>query len=194
MKFGMNLLLWSDDIHDDMLPVLEKIKEKGFDGVEVPVFDLNLDKWQTWANRLDDLGLERTAVTVCNEEANPISQDPEIRSRGVDMLKQTLDCCQALGAYSLNGPLHSGLGIFSGKGPTEGEWEYALELRDQHKNDPLTIEAGHMVSEYFSAPERLGMIRLRESHYYRPELQIGKFMSVLQELFPLRAEPFSRAS
>jgi hypothetical protein len=77
---------------------------------------------------------------------------------------------------------------------TEGEWEYALELRDQHKNDPLTIEAGHMVSEYFSAPERLGMIRLRESHYYRPELQIEKFMSVLQELFPLRAEPFSRAS
>ena len=77
---------------------------------------------------------------------------------------------------------------------TEGEWEYALELRDQHKNDPLAIEAGHMVSEYFSAPERLGMIRLRESHYYRPELQIEKFMSVLQELFPLRAKPFSRAS
>jgi D-psicose/D-tagatose/L-ribulose 3-epimerase len=127
MKFGMNLLLWSDDIHDDMLPILEKIKEKGFDGIEVPVFDLNLDKWQTWAKHLDDLGLERTAVTVCNEEANPISQDPEIRSRGLDMLKQTLDCCQALGAYSLNGPLHSGLGIFSGKGPTEREWEWAVE-------------------------------------------------------------------
>ena len=101
MKFGMNLLLWADDIHDDMLPVLEKIKEMGFDGVEVPVFDLNLDKWRTWANRLDDLGLERTAVTVCNEEANPISQDPEIRFRSIDLLKQTLDCCQALGAYSL---------------------------------------------------------------------------------------------
>ena len=63
---------------------------------------------------------------------------------------------------------------------TEEEWEYALQLRDQHKN---------LVSDYFSAPERLGMIRLRESPYYRPELQLGKFMSVLQELFPVGAEP-----
>lgn len=67
---------------------------------------------------------------------------------------------------------------------TEEEWGYALQLRDQYKNDPFAIKAGDLVSEYFSAPERMGMIRLRESLYYRPELQIEKFMSVLQELFP----------
>ena len=77
---------------------------------------------------------------------------------------------------------------------TEEEWEYALQLRDQHNNEPFTIKAGHLVSDYFSAPERLGMIRLRESPYYRPELQLGKFMSVLQELFPVEAEPVSQAS
>jgi hypothetical protein len=77
---------------------------------------------------------------------------------------------------------------------TEEEWEYALQLRDQYKNDRFTIEAGHLVSDYFSGPERLGMIRLRESHYYRTELQIEKFMSVLQELFPVGADPFSRTS
>ncbi len=77
---------------------------------------------------------------------------------------------------------------------TEKEWEYALQLRDQHKNEPFTIKAGHLVSEYFSAPERLGMIRLRESPYCRPELQLGKFMSVLQELFPVGVEPVSQAS
>jgi len=70
---------------------------------------------------------------------------------------------------------------------TEQEWRYALQLRDQYKNDPFTIEAARLVLEYFSAPERLGMIRLRESLYYRPELQSEKFMSVLQELFPVRA-------
>jgi hypothetical protein len=56
----------------------------------------------------------------------------------------------------------------------------------------FTIEAGHLVSEYFSAPERLGMIRLRESPYCRPDLQIEKFMSVLQELFPVGTEPSHR--
>jgi len=37
MKFGMNLLLWADDLQEDMLPLLENLKEMGFDGVEVPV-------------------------------------------------------------------------------------------------------------------------------------------------------------
>ena len=75
---------------------------------------------------------------------------------------------------------------------TEEEWRYALQLRDQYKNDPFTIEAACLVLEYFSAPERLGMIRLRESPYYRPELQNEKFMSVLQELFPVGAKSFHR--
>jgi hypothetical protein len=70
---------------------------------------------------------------------------------------------------------------------TEEEWRYALQLRDQYKNDPFAIEAASLVLEYFSAPERLGMIRLRESPYYRPKLQNEKFISVLQELFPVRA-------
>jgi hypothetical protein len=68
---------------------------------------------------------------------------------------------------------------------TEEEWRYALELRDQHQNRPYVLEAGHLVSRYFSALDNLGMIRLRESTYYRPELQLEEFMSVLQELFPI---------
>jgi hypothetical protein len=67
---------------------------------------------------------------------------------------------------------------------TEDEWAFALKLRDQSRDLPVTIEAGRLVSEYFSAIDRLGMIRLRESPYYRPELRLDDFMSAMQELFP----------
>jgi hypothetical protein len=67
---------------------------------------------------------------------------------------------------------------------TEQEWAYALELRDQQDGEPIIEEAGQLVSEYFSTLDQLGMIRMRESHYYRPELQLDEFMSALQELFP----------
>jgi len=30
----------------------------------------------------------------------------------------------------------------------------------------------------------MGMIRMRESRYYRPELQLAEFMSAIKELFP----------
>ena len=44
----------------------------GYDGVEIPIFNLESD-YTLWGNRLDDLGLERTAVTVRTEQDNPIS-------------------------------------------------------------------------------------------------------------------------
>jgi hypothetical protein len=67
---------------------------------------------------------------------------------------------------------------------TEEEWRYALELRSQQGDQPYVLEAGRLVSEHFSALDCLGMIRMRESSYYRPELQLDEFMSALQELFP----------
>lgn len=131
MKYGMNLLLWTGEMHDDMLPVLEAIKKMGYDGVELPMFDLDVDRWAQWGKRLDDLGLERTAVTVRGEEDNPISEDAKIRAAGVAANKQALDCCQAVGAETLLGPYHSALGLFSGQGPTEDEWKRGVESMQQ---------------------------------------------------------------
>jgi D-psicose/D-tagatose/L-ribulose 3-epimerase len=127
MKFGMNLLLWTDSLHDGMLPVLEKIKEVGYDAVEVPIFQPDVALCREWGKRLDDLGLARTAVTICTADGNPISPDAANRSAGVDAVKRTLDCCQALGASMLCGPTHSALGQFSGCGPTEDEWKWGVE-------------------------------------------------------------------
>ena len=62
MKFGMNLLLWTGEMHDGLMPVLESIKEMGYDGVEIPVFEMDVEKYAEWGRRLDELGLERTAA------------------------------------------------------------------------------------------------------------------------------------
>lgn len=126
MKFGMNLLLWTGEMNDDLMPVLESLKAMGYDGVEVPLFNTDLD-YAAWGTRLDGLGLERTAVTVRGEEDNPISADAAVRSAGIDNTKKVLDCCQALGATHLVGPYHSALGVFSGQGPTDDEWKRGVD-------------------------------------------------------------------
>jgi len=126
MKFGMNLLLWTGEVNEATVPVLESLKSMGYDGVELPIFNLDLD-YAAWGKRLDDLGLERTAVTVRTEEENPISPDASVRQKGVDATKKTLDCCAAVGATHLVGPYHSALGVFTGQGPTEDEWKWGVE-------------------------------------------------------------------
>ena len=126
MKFGMNLLLWTADLKEEVAPVLNVLKKAGFDGVEIPVFDFSID-YKSWGTRLENMGLERTAVTVMSEEANPISQDAANRQNAVEYLKSVVDSCEAAGVTKLVGPLYAGLGTFSGTGPTADEWEWGVE-------------------------------------------------------------------
>jgi D-psicose/D-tagatose/L-ribulose 3-epimerase len=131
MKFGMNMLLWTTDVTDEHLPILESLKGMGYDGVELPIFDMNVEKFAALGKRLDQLGLERTAVTCRGPEDNPISPDPASRARGVDNNKRVVDCCQAAGARLLCGPFHSALGHFTGAGPTADEWKWGVESMRQ---------------------------------------------------------------
>ena len=127
MKYGINLYLWADDMHDGLMPVLEKLKEVGYDGVEVPIFDLDLAKWKLWAKRLDDLGLERTANTVIAPEHNPLSADPKIRDAAYQHMRGVVDACAAVGSSILCGPHQVALGVFTGKGATEEEWKRSVD-------------------------------------------------------------------
>jgi hypothetical protein len=69
---------------------------------------------------------------------------------------------------------------------TEEEWSQALKFRDIYRDEPYIIEAGEIISKYFSDYSSYGILRLKESRYYSSKLQIDDFISVLRELFPVR--------
>ena len=131
MKYGMNLLLWTTDVGESHYRILEELKGWGYDGVEIPIFDMDTSKFQALGRKLDDIGLERTAVTVCTSDANPVSDSAAKRQAGLDRLKTAIDMCAACGATHLCGPIHSALGEFSGRGPTESEWKSGQETLAQ---------------------------------------------------------------
>ncbi|MCA9187263.1 MAG: sugar phosphate isomerase/epimerase [Pirellulaceae bacterium] len=131
MKFGMNLLLWTGDIDESLLPVLESLKAMGYDGVELPMFAPDDAKFAAWGKRLDDLELQRTAVCIRGVEDNPISADAAVRAKGVENNKRTIDSCHAAGCQLLVGPYHSAIGHFSGAGPTADEWKWGVESMRQ---------------------------------------------------------------
>jgi D-psicose/D-tagatose/L-ribulose 3-epimerase len=131
MKFGMNLLLWTGELNDTILPVVEQLKKIGYDGVEVPIFKPDEKLYRDWGKRLNDLGLGSTVVTIRTEGDNPISPDARVRASGIEASKRTLDCCGALGAEAMCGPYHSALGVFSGAGPTKDEWKWGVESMRQ---------------------------------------------------------------
>lgn len=123
MKIGINLLLWTGHVTDEYVPILQAIKDTGFDGVEIPVFDASdASHYAKLGAIMDDIGLQRTAVALIPDEAHsPLSDVAAHRQAAVDHLNRAIDCCSAMGAEMLVGPYYQPLGIFSGEFPSETE-------------------------------------------------------------------------
>ena len=128
MKIGMNLLLWTTHVTEQHDAILDQIKALGFDAVEVPIFDTaDLAPFERLGKRLQGLGLSATAVTVMGAENNPISPDAKVRDAAVAHLDRVLECGQAFGCEILCGPIHSAIGVFSGQGPTDEEFQHGVD-------------------------------------------------------------------
>lgn len=142
MKIGINMLLWTGHVEAEHVPILEAIKAEGYDGVEIPLFDVSDEGHYRWlAGVLDDIGLERTVVALIPDEAHsPISQDPACRTRAVDHLKRVIDCTATLGGQVIAGPWFQPLGVFSGDRPSEAELDRCATVHRQVL--PLMRQAG----------------------------------------------------
>ena len=129
VKIGFDMMLWTTHVTEAHRHILEDIKRTGYDGVEIPIFEGTPEYFTGLGRLLDDVGLERTGITVIGGlDQNPLSENPEDRKRGKEYLTWVLDCCAALGAKIVGGPMHSTLGHFSGNPPTEAERERAREF------------------------------------------------------------------
>jgi D-psicose/D-tagatose/L-ribulose 3-epimerase len=124
----MNMLLWSTDVSGtEYDATFAMLKDAGFDGVEVPIFDREVDKYAALGERLEDLGLERLAVSARGADDNPIAEDPAVRAEAAAATRANLDSAEALGASLICGPLGAPLGVFSGAPPTAEEKARAAE-------------------------------------------------------------------
>lgn len=128
VMFGMNMLLWTTRVTRKHLPLMGQLKQQGWDGVELPIFEMNVPEFTRMGKQLDGMGLARTGVTICTDDANPIGSNEKIRQAGLRRIKEAVDCCHAAGINLLCGPIHSALGKFSGKGPTKDEFTRAKDV------------------------------------------------------------------
>src|SRR6266705_2812365 len=104
MKYGMNLLLWTTHVTAEHFPILARLKQAGFDGVELPLFEGDAAHYRKIAAELGNQGLGCTTVTVVAPEANPISPDAGIRHAAVERLRWAIDMTAVLSGSVLCGP------------------------------------------------------------------------------------------
>ncbi len=132
MKTGFDMLLWTTHVTEEHFPLLEKIKQVGYDGVEIPIFTGDVEHFEKLGKVIKDSGLACASVTVIpDEQHNPISAKETNRKGAVEHLKWAIDCSAAMNSEVLCGPLYQPLGVFTGVGPTEDEKQRAAEVHRQ---------------------------------------------------------------
>lgn len=127
MKIGINLLVLGADITVNHARQLERLKALGFDGVEVPVFSGDTQRYRELGRLLRDIGLWAATVGTVPQHANPISPDPVIRAMARDHHRWLVDCTHAMEGAIIAGPVHSPVGLFTGFGPTEDETAHCVD-------------------------------------------------------------------
>jgi D-psicose/D-tagatose/L-ribulose 3-epimerase len=127
MKFGVHTFIWSASFDRPDLPLLARLKDAGFDGVEVPLFRPAEFPAGEIRKAAESAGMECTVSAVCVDGMNLISDDAEVRRRTRahfrDLVKATAD----VGAGVLAGPLYSPVGYLPGRRRTQDEWKWAVE-------------------------------------------------------------------
>ncbi len=130
MKIGFNVLLYTGHVTTENFAVFSKLKDTGYDGVEIPIFDTSDPTHFTKIGaEIRNQGLQCTAVTVLPDEAhNAISADAKNRQGAIDHLKRVLECAHNAGVQTLCGPYYQVLGQFSGSFPSEDELDRTAEV------------------------------------------------------------------
>ena len=128
MKLGINLLCLTDFVEDQHFESIGRLRDLGYDGVEVPVLKGGVGHYERLGRELDALGLGRSTTSIVPApEASPVSCDAVVRARGIVHLDWALDCAIALGAESMGGPFHAPIGFFTGAGASEDELKHGAD-------------------------------------------------------------------
>jgi D-psicose/D-tagatose/L-ribulose 3-epimerase len=155
MKYGVNTMVWTTRVGEDKLPLLTRIRDWGFDGVELFLSHDEPVDIPRVKKMLDDLQLERNTCSVLPRDANLVSREPMVRARGMATLVNYVERTADLGGRLICGPLYAGLGVMTGTRRTQEEWDWAVEglqhaaRRGQELGVTLCVEPLNRFETYF---------------------------------------------
>src|SRR5688572_25309372 len=149
-RIGINLMAWSAEIDVSLFPAL---REMGYDGVELPIFDPARFDASSVRAALRGSGLACTVSSALPPGASLL--DMSQAAAGIRFLRGLLEACAAVGAELLCGPLYAPVGQLTGLPRTDDEWRSAvmalrmIALASEELGVRIAIEPLNRFETYF---------------------------------------------
>jgi D-psicose/D-tagatose/L-ribulose 3-epimerase len=135
MRIGVNTLIWGASFGPSDFHLLPRIKDAGFDGIEVPIFDPHAFEARAVGRELDRLGLERTAVTIVPRGLSLGASDGGLRGRAIEHVRACIAAARDAGIHLLSGPIYTPVGHLTGRRRTDDEWRWVVDSWQQLSRD-----------------------------------------------------------
>jgi D-psicose/D-tagatose/L-ribulose 3-epimerase len=152
LQIGVNTLLWTASFGESNFPMLRRIKQWGFDLVEVATFDFDGFPAAKVRTAIRDAGLACSVCTALTGDLNLAGPDP---GRAFDFLRRAIEASAGIGATVLSGPFCAPVGYLPGRRRTDSEWKQCVDylrrlgpVLDQH-GVSLAAEAINRFETYF---------------------------------------------
>jgi D-psicose/D-tagatose/L-ribulose 3-epimerase len=127
MKIAANALIWTTEFDEQTFSLLPRLREKGFDGFEVAIFEPQKVKAKSIRTAIADAGLECTVCCILPNGLSPISADREVREKTKTHLLECISVCAELGSTLMGGPVYAPIGYLPGRRRSAEEWNWVVE-------------------------------------------------------------------
>jgi D-psicose/D-tagatose/L-ribulose 3-epimerase len=141
MKFGVNTFIWSSSYDQAVEDLLPRIKENGFDGIEIPLFRAADFPSAKVRKAVETNDLECNSCAVLVDGLSLIADDADHRRRTVAHLKELIKTAADTNIRRIAGPLYAPVGFLPGRRRTTDEWKRAVE---GHQLLGDTLAANHV--------------------------------------------------
>lgn len=110
MQFGVSTFLWVSPFSTQSFDLVYKIRDMGFDIIEIAVEKKELVDWKKLKEIIKECGLQVTISGAFGPERDISSEDAGIREQGKNYITDCIRIAQDMGSPIFGGPVYSAVG------------------------------------------------------------------------------------
>lgn len=110
MHFGVSTFLWKSPFTTNSFDLVPKIKEMGFDIIEIAVEKADLIDWVRLKELVNEVGLKVTISGAFGADRDISSMDPMIRKNGLKYITDCIKIAHDMDSPVFGGPVYSAVG------------------------------------------------------------------------------------
>lgn len=142
VKFGVSTWLWTSPFNTETVSLFPKIKEMGYDVVEIPVEDLALINTKIVSEALRSHDLKAVICGAFGTSRDLTHDDPSCHQTSFKYIEACLEICSQLEAGFFCGPMYSAVGKARLVSPDQKKMEWGRAVTNLGKVCGMAAERG----------------------------------------------------